>query len=387
MVDQREPVRLLIADDDHEIRSVLREFLCARYDCTAVASGEAALELLRATRFDLIISDIKMHGMSGLELVPQALQVAPDAVIIMISGAQTVDHAIAAMRAGAFDYLTKPFDLAQVEAAVSRALRHHELLVTKRRYEQQLAGLVAQRTDELHRALDSLAGSYRATLQALTAALETRDRETHGHSERVVSFTLRLGREFNVVGDAARALEFGSLLHDIGKIGIPDAILRKPAALDAGEWAYMRQHPALGAQILGGIEFLAGAARVVAQHHERWNGTGYPYGLAGPEIDLNARIFAVADAFDAITSDRVYRAGRTYEAAAGELRQEAGRQFDPEVVAAFLRIPPVEWEQLRARAARTRRKPVAASAAAGGGATGLSAMQRALHATALRMTA
>ncbi len=382
MTDQQEPVRLLIADDDPVIREVLQDFLRARYACHAVDSGEAALQLLRETHFDLIISDITMPGMSGLELVPQALRLVPDAVIIMISGAQTVDHAIAAMRAGAFDYLTKPFDLAQVEAAVSRALRHHDLLVTKRRYEQQLAGLVAQRTDELHRALDSLAGSYRATLQALTAALETRDHETHGHSERVVSFTLRLGREFNVAGDAARALEFGALLHDIGKIGIPDAILRKPAALDDGEWACMRQHPALGAQILARIEFLAGAALVVAQHHERWNGTGYPCGLAGPQIDLNARIFAVADAFDAITSDRVYRVGRSYEAAADELRQEAGRQFDPDVVAAFLRIPPVEWDALRAHTA----KPVAVSAAIGG-TTDLSALRYALRTTALRMTA
>jgi len=319
-----------------------------------------------------------MGGLSGLELVPRALRLAPDAVIIMFSGAQTIEHTIAAMRAGAFDYLTKPFELAQVEAAVRRALRHHALLVTKRRYEQQLTELVAQRTTELRYALDSLADSYRATLQALAAALETRDRETHGHSERVVSFTLRLGHEVGVTDIDLCALEFGALLHDIGKIGIPDAILRKPAALNEGEWERMRQHPSLGAQILAGIEFLTGAARVVAQHHERWDGTGYPHGLVGAEIDLNARIFAVADAFDAITSDRVYRAGRSYEAAVRELKQEAGRQFDPEVVAAFLRIPPVEWDELRARAAHARRKTVESRAAK---ATGKAAAGRTLFST------
>ena len=358
MPDMTEPVRLLIADDDQEIRAVLNEFLSARYECRAVDSAEAALRLLRQERFDLVISDITMGGQSGLELVPQAQALAPDTVIIMISGAQTIEHAIAAMRVGAFDYLTKPFDLVQVEAAVARALRHHALLVTKRRYEQHLTELVAQRTAELNRTLASLEDSYRATLRALAAALETRDRETHGHSERVVSFTLRLGRELGVAGDAIRALEFGALLHDIGKIGIPDAILRKPATLNEREWECMRHHPALGAQILGGIEFLAGAARVVAEHHERFDGTGYPRGLSGAEIDLNARIFAVADAFDAITSDRVYRAGRPYDTAARELWREAGRQFDPEVVAAFLRIPPVEWDELRARAARARRRSI-----------------------------
>ena len=356
MGNKEEPARILIADDDLQIRAILHECLCARYECHAVASAEGALALMSRVRFDLVISDITMGGMSGLDLVPRALAHAPDAVMIMISGAQTIEYAVAAMRAGAFDYLTKPFDVTQVEAAVERALRHRALLVTKRRYEQHLTELVAQRTKELDRALASLEESYRATLSALAAALEARDRETHGHSERVVSFSLRLGCEVGVTADSLRALEFGALLHDIGKLGVPDAILRKPAALNPAEWERMRQHPTLGAQILAGIEFLAGAARVVAEHHERWDGTGYPLGLCGEEIDLNARVFAVADAFDAITSDRVYRAGRSYDEALYELQREAGRQFDPEVVAAFLRIPPVEWEELRARAARAHRR-------------------------------
>jgi HD-GYP domain-containing protein (c-di-GMP phosphodiesterase class II) len=146
-----------------------------------------------------------------------------------------------------------------------------------------------------------------------------------------------------------RSLEFGSLLHDIGKIGVPDAILRKPARLTEEEWKEMRLHPIHGRQILSGIEFLEGASRVVAQHHERWDGSGYPAGLKGEEIDLNARIFAVADAFDAITSDRVYRVGRTYEAALAELERCAGRQFDPRVVEAFGRVAREEWERLRRR--------------------------------------
>ena len=218
---------------------------------------------------------------------------------------------------------------------------------TKRRYENYLEELIAQRTAELDHTLQSLEDSYRMTLKALAAALETRDHETHGHSERAVSFSLRLGRELQLSGEQMRALEFGSLLHDIGKIGVPDAILHKPAKLDDEEWVSMRQHPVHGQQILQSIEFLGGAARVVGQHHEKWDGTGYPLGLRGAEIDLNARIFAVADAFDAITSDRVYRTGRSYEVAAAELNEYAGQQFDPEVVAAFRRIPCEEWDELR----------------------------------------
>jgi response regulator RpfG family c-di-GMP phosphodiesterase len=339
---------ILIADDEREIRNVLYELLSGDYDCHLVASAEAALGRLRAMRFDVVVSDINMEGMSGLEMIPHVREIAPDAVVVMISGAQTVESAIDALRAGAFDYVTKPFDLRHVEAAVRRALEHKRLREAKRRYENYLEELVAERTAELNRTLASLEDSYRMTLKALAAALETRDRETHGHSERVVSFSLRLGRELNLSGEELRSLEFGALLHDIGKIGVPDAILHKPAQLCAEEWVNMRRHPVHGQQILRGIEFLEGAARVVGQHHEKWDGTGYPLGLRADEIDLNARIFAVADAFDAITSDRVYRAGRSYEVAAAELEEFAGRQFDPQVVAAFRRIPRPEWDELRA---------------------------------------
>ncbi|MDQ1592174.1 MAG: cyclic di-GMP phosphodiesterase [Pyrinomonadaceae bacterium] len=343
---------ILIADDEQEIRSVLYELLSEEYDCQLVASAEDALARLRTVRFDVVVSDINMQGMSGLEMIPHVAEIAPDAAVVMVSGAQTVESAIEALRAGAFDYVTKPFDLRHVEAAVRRALEHKRLREAKRRYENYLEELVAERTAELDRTLATLENSYRMTLKALAAALETRDRETHGHSERVVSFSLRLGRELQLTGDSLRALEFGALLHDIGKIGVPDAILHKPAQLCAEEWVNMRRHPVHGQQILQGIEFLEGAARVVGQHHEKWDGTGYPAGLRGTDIDLNARIFAVADAFDAITSDRVYRAGRSYEVALAELEEFAGRQFDPAVVAAFRRIPREEWDELRAASFR-----------------------------------
>jgi putative two-component system response regulator len=338
--------RVLIVDDEPEIREMLCELLGLDYDCEGAPSAEEALRRLLVEKFSLIVSDITMGGMSGLEMIPHALAASPETVVVMISGMQTIESAIEALRVGAFDYIMKPFDLRQVEAAVKRALEHYELREAKRRYENQLEELVEQRTVELDHALSSLEDAYRSTLKALTAALETRDAETHGHSERVVTFSLRLGRELGLDKAQMTALEFGSLLHDIGKIGVPDAILRKPAKLDEEEWARMREHPLHGQQILREIEFLEGAARVVAQHHERWDGSGYPFGLRGEEIDVNARIFSVADAFDAMISDRVYRRGRSYEAAAEELDNWSGRQFDPQVVAAFHRVPREDWEEL-----------------------------------------
>ncbi|HKN84824.1 MAG TPA: HD domain-containing phosphohydrolase [Pyrinomonadaceae bacterium] len=338
--------RILIVDDEIEITEILADLLSDHYECLKAGSAEEALSRLRQSEFHLVISDITMPGMSGLEMIPHIKQLSPDTVVVMISGMQTVESAIGALRLGAFDYLMKPFDLRQVEAVVKRALEHHELVVAKQRYENHLEELVEQRTAELDRALNSLEGAYRSTLQALTAALETRDSETHGHSERVVTYSLRLGREYGLNSEEMKSLEFGSLLHDIGKIGVPDSILRKPAKLTEEEWVLMREHPVHGQQILRGIEFLQGASRVVAQHHEQWDGSGYPLGLRGEDIDICARIFAVADAFDAITSDRVYRRGKPYEAAAKELDDWAGRQFDPKVVEAFHRVPKEDWEEL-----------------------------------------
>jgi len=338
--------RILIVDDELEITEILADLLSETYQCSKAGTAEQALIRLQDHEFELVISDITMPGMSGLDMIPHVKEISPNTVVVMISGMQTVESAIGALRLGAFDYLMKPFDLRQVEAVVKRALEHHELIVAKQRYENHLEELVEQRTAELDRALDSLEDAYRSTLRALTAALETRDSETHGHSERVVSYSLRLGREYGLSRDEMKSLEFGSLLHDIGKIGVPDSILRKPGKLTDKEWVRMKEHPLHGQQILRGIEFLQGAARVVAQHHEKWDGSGYPLGLHDSEIDVCARIFSVADAFDAITSDRVYRRGKSYEAAAEELDEWAGRQFDPKVVEAFHRVPKEDWEEL-----------------------------------------
>src|SRR2546421_2591498 len=222
MAENNTKPRLLIVDDEAEVRSVLNDLLGDIYQCSQAPSAEDALARLRERDYQLVISDITMSGMSGLEMIPHVKVISPDTVIVMISGMQTIESAINALRLGAFDYLMKPFDLRQAEAAVSRALNHHELIVAKHHYETQLEELVAQRTAELDEALGSLENAYRSTLKALTAALETRDAETHGHSGRGVTFSLRLGRGYGFTHPQIKALEFGSLLHDIGKIGAPD---------------------------------------------------------------------------------------------------------------------------------------------------------------------
>lgn len=341
--------RVLIVDDEPEITAILTDLFAGQHECVTAGSAEEALERLSQNKFELVVSDITMPGMNGLEMIPHVKRMSPNSVVVMISGMQTVESAIGALRLGAFDYVMKPFDLRQVEAVVKRALEHQDLIVAKQRYEDHLEELVEQRTAELDQTLNSLEDAYRSTLKALTAALETRDLETHGHSERVVTYSLRLGREYGLDSARMKSLEFGSLLHDIGKIGVPDLILRKPAKLTEEEWVLMREHPLHGQQILRGIEFLEGAARVVAQHHEKWDGSGYPLGLRGEEIDLCARIFSVADAFDAMTSDRVYRKGKPYKAAAQELDDWAAKQFDPKVVEAFHRVPQCDWDQLHAQ--------------------------------------
>jgi putative nucleotidyltransferase with HDIG domain len=186
-------------------------------------------------------------------------------------------------------------------------------------------------------------------MKALAGVLDMRDDATHGHSNRVVAYTLRLAEAMGIEDQVLlKAIEQGALLHDVGKIGIPDAILRKPGKLTEEEWVIMKKHPELGYRLLRDIEFLQEILPMVRHHHEHWDGSGYPAGLKGEEIPLEARIFTVADAFDAITSQRPYSKARTYEEATSILREASGTTFDPRVVEAFLTIPPDEWVRLRA---------------------------------------
>jgi response regulator RpfG family c-di-GMP phosphodiesterase len=340
---------LLLVDENSEMANLLSRLLRSNYICDRVETSEAALWKLKQKEYCVVLCDASLLKSESLQIIPQMQMVAPHASVLVLGEKNSAENVIKAFRAGAFDYLFKPLEFEQVETAITRAIEQHEVKCLKDRYQFHLENLAAERATEIDRVLEEVESSYRITLKALVQALETRDFETHGHSERVVTFSLRLGYELGLEKGALRDLELGALLHDIGKIGVPDAILRKPAKLNEEEWVKMKLHPLHGQKILRNIKFLESAARVVAQHHERWDGEGYPNGIRGEDIDIGARIFAVVDAFDAMISDRVYRKGRSYEEALKELELFAGTQFDPLVVEAFKAIPKEDWEVLRER--------------------------------------
>jgi putative nucleotidyltransferase with HDIG domain len=350
------PIRLLVVNDGLAAVSELLAQLRKEYVCERAATRGAALAMLDEQEFSVVICDIEMAAENGFDFVTYINFNSPKTVVILTGKYIDSEETLRIFRAGVFDYFPHPFDLAQVESAVRRAVEQYELKSLKDHYQVHLEELISERTVELDKALQEVEASYRMALKALVQALETRDFETHGHSERVVTFSLRMGHELGLDSENLRNLELGALLHDIGKIGVPDAILRKPAKLNEEEWMKMKLHPLHGQKILRNIPFLEGAARLVEQHHEQWNGTGYPHGLRGEEIDFNARIFQVVDAFDAMTSDRVYRRGTTYEKALEELERCAGTQFDPFIVQSFKQIPPEDWETLRQHSVTERKE-------------------------------
>jgi len=232
-------------------------------------------------------------------------------------------------------------------ATVRRALENRRLKLENRAYQTNLEVLVTARTEQLRQAVSTLERSYDITLEALGNALDLKDAETEGHSKRVTAFTIAIARAMGLTSDQIRVIARGAFLHDIGKMAIPDAILRKPGALDPDEVAIMREHCFRGYQILRRIPFLSEAAEIVYAHQEKYDGTGYPRGLKGEEIPLGARIFSVADTLDAITSNRPYRAAQPLSAARDEIERWSGRQFDPQVVDTFLEMSEHIWDDLR----------------------------------------
>ncbi len=333
----------------------LTKLLKSDYDCDEAGSLDSATAKLRLKDYSVILCGINLSN-NNLNLISRMQLVSPLSMIILFGEDVAADIAIKAFRSGIFDILQTPLEFEEIETTVKKAIEHYELKYLKERYQYHLENLASERATEVDKVLEEIETSYRITLKALVQALETRDFETHGHSERVVTFSLRLGHEVGLDKIGLRNLELGALLHDIGKIGVPDAILRKPAKLNEEEWVKMKLHPLHGQQILRNIPFLVGASQIVAQHHEQWDGSGYPYGIRGEDIDIGARIFSVVDAFDAMISDRVYRKGRPYKDAVIELERCAGTQFDSMIVEAFKRIPPEDWETLRMRSLKDKQE-------------------------------
>jgi putative nucleotidyltransferase with HDIG domain len=346
-------IPILIIDDEEIVRSMLATFIGTKYPCRTAASAQEALQIISTSPVNLVLSDIHLGIDSGIELCKTIREISPDTAVVMMSGMVDIEYAIQAMQHGAFDFITKPFDLSEFMLLIERALRYQALVAAKRNYAQSLEATVRERTAELrglnenlNQMLETLYANYRATLRALAKALEARHCERLGHSDRVVAYSLRLAREMGMTQNELIGLEQGALLHDIGKISIRDSILLKTGPLTEQEREEMRQHIAFGLQIISRLNFLSGARPVVSQHHEKFDGSGYPGRLRGEMIHINARIFAVADAFDAITSDRTYRAAASYVTARAEIIANSGSHFDPKVVEAFLRIPESEFAEI-----------------------------------------
>ncbi|MGH7368209.1 MAG: HD domain-containing phosphohydrolase [Candidatus Rokuibacteriota bacterium] len=342
--------RVLIVDDERDIRTTLHAvFGSAGYECRMAGNGREAARLFETERSPLTITDLKMPIMDGLQLLQHLKARDADAAVIMLTGANDVRIAVESLKQGASDFILKPVNLDQVLLSAERALERRQLLMERREHQALLEYRVAEATRDLAAALGELRQTYQATLEALGSALATREVGTELHSRRVHAYSLALARAHGLSEPGLEALSRGVLLHDIGKIGIADAILLKPGPLTPEEWAIMRTHPEIGRQILEGIPFLSDAIPVVQYHHERWDGTGYPVGLAGPAIPLGARIFAIADAFDAMTFDRPYSTAISLEAARDRIRDSAGTHFDPEVVATFLGMSLDVFTAARAR--------------------------------------
>ncbi|MBI3031833.1 MAG: response regulator [Candidatus Rokubacteria bacterium] len=342
--------RVLIVDDDRQVREVLHEiFLSHGYKCELANDGREGLEVFRATRPPLTVTDVKMPVMDGLEFLKLIRGLDVDAAVIVLTGVGDVKTAIESLKVGAYDFIIKPVNVDELLIAAERAVERRQLLIERREYQAMLERRVEEATRDLAATLRELQDTYRATLEALGSALDTRDVGTEAHSRRVHGYALTIARAHGVSENEIKDIEHGVLLHDIGKIGIPDAILLKPGPLTPEEWIVMRTHPEVGRRLIERIPFLRGAVPIVYHHHERWDGSGYPLGLRGDAIPLGARIFAVADALDAMTYDRPYSKAVSYEAACREIEGCAGTHFDPIVVRTFLSIPEAIFDEIRRR--------------------------------------
>ena len=342
--------RILVVDDEESARGVLAALLEHRgYSTTPIGSAEEAIARLQQDPdYDLVLSDIMMPGIDGLSLLDHICADHPGMPVVMLSAIDDIHVVTNAFRRGAIDYLLKPFECAELESIVMRGIEHGRLRKQNTIYRQNLESIVTSRTRRLRSTMQDLERSYDITLEAMGDALDLRDEETEGHSRRVTAYTVALAQAMGVEADELRVIARGAFLHDIGKIATPDRILLKPGRLSDEEMAIMKEHCERGYEMVRKIPFLRDAAEIVYAHQERFDGTGYPRGLRAEEIPLGARIFAIADSLDAMTSDRPYRKGTTFAAATEEIVRCAGQQFDPQIVEVFLAVPTEAWSELRA---------------------------------------
>ena len=320
---------VLIVDDEYSGRETLQSVLEGEgYELEMAENGSQAIEKAKKLLPDVILLDIMMPGMTGFE-VCQRIRSDPQIAeipIIVLTALDDRESLLNALKAGADDFISKPFDRFELRArllGITRLNRYQKLL---------------QERTKLREANEHLLAAYEETIEGLSHALDLRDKETEGHSLRVTELTIRLAQAYGLTEEEITHIRRGALLHDMGKIGVPDAILQKPAALSDEEWRVMRKHPQYVYDMLYSVQYLRPALSIPYCHHEKWDGTGYPRGLKGEQIPMAARLFAVADVWDALTSDRPYRPAWSREEALDFIREQSGSHFDPLVVDLFFRV-------------------------------------------------
>jgi response regulator RpfG family c-di-GMP phosphodiesterase len=330
---------VLVVDDETGVRELMARWLASGgYDVRTAANAKEALQRVHDCPPAVALCDIRMPGHDGLWLAHQIRHDAPETAVIMATGVQDVGSAVTSLRQGVIDYLTKPFGRDRLRESVVRAVEWHQAARDSRRWRESLEGEVDGRRARLSAALAALTIDGDAALDGLLSVLTLSDRDAYAHAYRVAAMAASVGCAMQLGEDDMASLERAALLHDVGKLAMPDALLRKPAPLTIEEQGLIRQHPQIAADLIAGVPYLAAAAELVRDAHERIDGLGYPNGTHASDVALGARIISVADAFDAMTRPRVFRDAITPGEALLELERCAGTQFDPAVVAIFKRV-------------------------------------------------
>ena len=330
--------RVLIVDDEEPIRALIDQIVTREgYECVTAASVDEALAILAREPFSLLISDINMPEKTGLDLLLAAVGIDEDMAIIMATAVDDRNVAVHTLEMGAYGYIIKPFGRNELLISIANAIRRRELEINNRKYSQQLENMVQERTKKVVEAEQEIRDSREETIFRLAKAAEFRDNETAQHTMRIGLYCNILARQADCSAEFCEQMRVASLLHDVGKIGIPDAILLKPGALTKEEFEVIKTHSDIGFRILEGShsELLLLGAEIAYTHHEKFDGTGYPRGLAGADIPLAGRMTAICDVFDALTSHRVYKAAMSTEEAIDILKAGRGKHFDPELLDAF----------------------------------------------------
>ena len=330
---------ILIVDDEASVRRVLsRQLGISGYICTQAADAAEARNYIKNQSFELILCDINMPGEPGMDLIRYILSEYPDTAVVMVTGMDDAEIAETALGLGAYGYIIKPFKANEVRINVSNALRRRELEIDNRAHRQNLEQMVAKRTDELQETLQKLHQTMEGIVQAMALTVETRDPYTAGHQRRVADLACAIAEVMGLDADRIYGIKMAGSIHDLGKISIPAEILSKPTRLTETEFMLIKNHSESGYEILKGIEFPWPIADMVAQHHEKLNGSGYPQGLSGKEILQEARILTVADVVEAMASHRPYRAALGIDVALDEIAKNSGVFYDPAVADACLKL-------------------------------------------------